>query len=82
MYTHEGIGGLFPHSDDAVRETKSVEDIFEELDCFLRRSRDERFILNPLGELVDGDIHIPETTWSWLERPNHIMSLACEGPGS
>ena len=68
--------------DDAVRETESVDDVFEELDCFLCSSRDERFILNPLGELVDGDIHVPETTWHWLERPNHIQSPASEGPGS
>ena len=48
--------------DDAVLEAKSVDDIFEELDYFLCSSRDERFILNPLGELVDGDIYVPETT--------------------
>ena len=48
--------------DNAVRQIESVDDIFEELDCFLCSSRDERFILDPLGELVDGDIHITETT--------------------
>ena len=53
----------FEVGDDAVRETKSVDDIFEELDCFLCDSRDERFILDPLGELVDGDIYVPKTTW-------------------
>ena len=68
--------------DDAVRETESVDDVFEELDCFLYSSRDERFILDPLGELVDGDVYIPKTTLRWLERPNHIQSLASEGPGS
>ena len=59
-------------SDDAVRETKYVDDIFEELDCFLCSSRDERFIFIPLGELVDGNIHVSETTWRWLERSDHI----------
>ena len=59
-------------SDDAVWETKSVDDIFEELDCFLCSSRDERFILDPVGELVNGDVYVLETTWRWLERPNHI----------
>ena len=54
--------------DDAVRETESVDDIFEELDCFLCGSRDERFILNPLGELINGDVYVPEATWRWLER--------------
>ena len=48
--------------DDAIRETESMDNIFEELDCFLCSSRDERFILDPLGEHVDGDIHVPETT--------------------
>ena len=58
--------------DDAVRETKSMDDIFEELDCFLCSSRDKRFILDPHGKLVDGDVHIPETTWRWLEWPDHV----------
>ena len=48
-------------SDNVVRETKSMDDIFEELNCFLCSSRDERFILNPLGELVDGDVYVPKT---------------------
>ena len=58
--------------DDTVWETESVDDIFEELDCFLCSSRDERFILDPIGELVDGDVYVSETTWRWLERTNHI----------
>ena len=48
--------------DDVVRETKSVDDIFEELNCFLCSSRDERFILNPLGELINGYVYILEAT--------------------
>ena len=68
--------------DDVVRETKSMDDIFEELDCFLCSSRDERFILDPLGELVNGDVYVLEATLRWLERPNHIHSPACEGLGS
>ena len=58
--------------DNVIRETKSMDDIFKELDCFPCSSRDDRFILDPLGEFVDGDIDIPETTWRWLERPDHI----------
>ena len=68
--------------DDAVRETKSMDDIFKELDYFLCSSRDERFILDPLGELINGDVYVPEATWRWLEGPNHIQSLACKGLGS
>ena len=58
--------------DNAVRETESVDDIFEELNCLLCSSRDKRFILDPLGELVNGNINVSEATWRWLERPNHI----------
>ena len=58
--------------DNAVRETESVDDIFEKLDCLLCNSQDKQFILDPLGELVDGNIHISETTWHWLERPDHV----------
>ena len=47
--------------DDAVWEAESMYDVFEELDCFLCSSRDERFILDPHGELVDGDIYVPKT---------------------
>ena len=52
--------------------SESMDDIFKELDCFLCSSRDKRFILDPLGELVDGDVYIPKTTWHWLERSNHV----------
>ena len=58
--------------DNAVRETKSVDDFFEELDCFLCSSRNKRFVFDPLGELVNGDVHVPETTWRWLEWPDHV----------
>ena len=58
--------------DNAVWETEFVDDIFEELDYFLCSSRDEQFILDPLGELVKGDVYVPEATRHWLERPNHI----------
>ena len=62
----------FEVGDDAVRETESVDDMLEELDYFLCSSRDERFILNPLGELINGNVYIPEATWRWLKRANHV----------
>ena len=68
--------------DNAVRETESVDDIFKELYCLLSSSRNKWFVFDPLGELVNDDVHISKTTWCWLERPNHIQSLACEGPES
>ena len=48
--------------DSAVQETESMNDIFEELDCLLCSSRNKWFVFDPLGELVNGDIHIPKTT--------------------
>ena len=68
--------------DDAVRETESVYDVFKELDCFLSSSCDEWFVLDPLGELINGDVHVPETSWRRFKRPDHIQSPACEWPGS
>ena len=66
--------------DDAVRETESVDDIFEELDCFLCSGRNKRFVFDPLEELVNDNIHIPKTTWHCLERPDHVQSPTCERP--
>ena len=48
--------------DNAVRETESVDDIFEELDYLLYSSRNKRLVFDPLGELLNGDIHVPKTT--------------------
>ena len=62
----------FEVSDDAIQETKSVDDIFKELDYLLSSSPNERFVFDPLGKLVNGNVHVPETTWRWLERPDHI----------
>ena len=68
--------------DDAVRETESVYDVLKELDCFFSSSCDEWFVFDPFGELIDGDVHVPETSWRRFERPDHIQSPACERPGS
>ena len=62
----------FKVGNNAVRETESMDDIFEELDFILCSSRNKRFVLNPLGELVIGDIHVPKTAWRRLERPDHV----------
>jgi hypothetical protein len=35
--------------DNAVRETESMDDILEELDCLLCSSRNKRFVFDPLG---------------------------------
>ena len=44
------------------QETEYMDDVFEELDYFLCSSRDECFILNPLRELINGDVYVPEAT--------------------
>ena len=49
-------------SDNAVRGTESMDDIFKELNCFLCSGRNKRFLFDPLGELINGDVHIPKTT--------------------
>ena len=47
--------------DNAVWETESMDDIFEELDCLLYSGRDKRLVFNTLGELVNGNIYVPKT---------------------
>ena len=58
--------------DNAVRETESMDDVFEELDCLFCGSRNKAFVFDPLGELVNGDVHVLETTWHWPKRPDHV----------
>ena len=59
-----------------------MDDIFEELDCFLCSGRNKRLVFDPLGELVNGDVHVLKTAWRGLERPDHVQSLACKRPRS
>ena len=68
--------------DNAIRETEFMDHIFEELDCLLCSGRNKRLIFDPFGELVNGDVRALETTWHWLERPDHVQSLACKWLGS
>ena len=51
----------FEVSDNAIWETESMDDIFEELDCLLCSGRNKRLIFDPLGELVNSDIYVPKT---------------------
>ena len=48
--------------DNAVWETKSMDDIFEELDCLLCSSQNKRLVFDPLGQLVNADVYVPKTT--------------------
>ena len=58
--------------DNAIRDTESIDDIFEELDCLLCSGRNKRLVFDPLRELVNGDIYVPKTAWRRLIRPDHI----------
>ena len=58
--------------DNAIRETESMDDIFEELDCLLCSSQNKWLVFNPLGELVNGYVHVLKTAWSGLERPDYV----------
>ena len=49
--------------DDTVRQPKPMDDVVEEFRCFLCCRLDERLVLDPLGELINGDVYILETSW-------------------
>ena len=57
-----------------------MDDVVEELRCFLCCRLDERLVLDPLGEFVNSDINPSESTGGILEWPNHVQSPACERP--
>ena len=67
-------------SDNVVRETKSVDDIFEELDCLLCSGQNKHLVFDLLGEVVNGDVYIPKIAWRRLERPDHVESPTCKRP--
>ena len=48
--------------DSAVREIKSMDDVFEELNCLLCSGQNKLLVFDPLGELVNGDVYVPKTT--------------------
>jgi hypothetical protein len=68
-------------SDDIVRQAEAVNDFIEQLSCLLRGAHDQRLILNPFGKLVDNDVNPAKASWSRLERPDHVQSLACKKLG-
>ena len=66
--------------DDPIRQPKPMDDVIEELRCFLCCRLDKRLVLDPLGEFVNSDINPSETIGGVLEWPNHVQSPACEWP--
>ena len=58
--------------DDAVRQTKPVDDVVKQLDCFLCYSLDQGFVFDLLGEFVNADIDQVKASQRGLEWSNHI----------
>jgi hypothetical protein len=52
--------------DDGVGHTKPVDDVKKKLDSFLGAGLDDRFCLNPFGELVHRNEQVGEATRSLL----------------
>jgi hypothetical protein len=48
--------------DDPVRDPKPTDNRLDELDCGLLVDLDHRGCFRPLGELVDGDVQISESS--------------------
>jgi hypothetical protein len=88
--THSRFGCQDPHSilkrrycelgpvvgDDPIRDPKPADDGLDKFDCGLLIDLDHRGCFRPLGELVDGDVQIPESSdgygeWTQDVQPPH-----------
>ena len=54
--------------------------LLHELDCLCGVELDEWFLLDPLGELVDSDVDVLETTRGPFEGSDHIEPPTRKGP--
>ena len=52
--------------DDTIRQPKPMDEVVEELRCFLCCRLDERLVLDPLGEFVNSDINPSESAGAFL----------------
>ena len=57
-----------------------MNDVVNQLGCFLCCSLDQGFVFDLVGEFINVDVDPVETSQRGLEQPNHIESLACKGP--
>jgi hypothetical protein len=60
-------------SDDPARDPKPTDDGLDKLDCRLLVDLDHRGCFWPLGELIDGDIQIPESSNGHGERTQDVQ---------
>ena len=67
-------------SDDLVRSAESDHYVLEELFGLPGCDLGDRFGFNPLGELVDGDEEMSESSWRGLEWSDHVESPGGERP--
>jgi hypothetical protein len=67
-------------SNDGAGEAKTVQDVVDEGNHSICRKRCDRFVLDPLGKLVDGHQHVHKTTQRSGQRPYHVQALACKRP--
>ena len=59
-------------SDDIVRNTKTVDDVEEELDHLFRADIGDGLWLYPLGELVHRYKLVSEASWGLSEGSDHV----------
>jgi hypothetical protein len=57
-----------------------MHDVLDELDCFGYAVLDKWFVLDPLGEFVNGHKNVLKTTLEFLERSYLIQPPAGEWP--
>jgi hypothetical protein len=55
-----------------------MQDIGDEINNSIWCKLGYRFVLDPLGKLVDGYQYMGETAWCHCEGPNHIEAPASE----
>jgi hypothetical protein len=60
-------------SDDPVQDPKPISNGLDELDCGLLIDLDHRGCFLSIGELVDGDVQIPESSNGPGERAQDVQ---------
>jgi hypothetical protein len=63
------------------RKPKAMQDVGDEINDSIWRELGYRFVLNPLGKLVDCYQYVGETTWRRCKWPNHIKAPTSKWAG-
>src|SRR5438128_9768424 len=67
-------------SDNSVWNAEPDYNVLQELFCLSSCNLGYRLGLNPLGELVNGDEKMCETTRRFLQRADHVEPPGCKWP--